>query len=88
MLSKTSLFRMMEGGQIWSGNPLPDAVPGVLCQLQGSEGFLQGCSQRGFILQHLTQDRTWQLQQHTWNTQTEDTKVTSIVQICFIMSKK
>lgn len=46
-------------------------LPGLLCQLQGSEGFVHSCSQHGLVLQHLAQNRSWQLQQHTWeNTHT------------------
>lgn len=43
------------------------AVPGLLWQLQRSEGFLHRCSQHGLVLQHLTQGTTRQLQQHTYS---------------------
>lgn len=63
---------MQKLGLLWTRNLYMVQIrylPGLLCQLQGSECFLHGCGERGLVLQHLTQDRTWQLQQHAWNIQ-------------------
>lgn len=64
LIQQLIIHQMEERDQVWQ----PLCPPGLLRQLQGSECFLHSCSQGSLILQHLTQDRNWQLQQHTWST--------------------
>lgn len=63
---------------------------GLLCPLQSSKCLLHSSCQSGLILQHLTDNRHWKLQQHTCNTLTvlETLVLCCHLKICWYLKKK